>query len=72
VDNVIGKVRVIVLPPSRWQGVGDHDPQTGTAAALGYGIPLGGGFLAAWPTVWLGRRVRNAIRTAARSAGDEP
>jgi len=23
-DKVIGKARFIVLPPSRWQGVGDH------------------------------------------------
>ncbi len=73
VDNVIGKVRWIVLPPSRWQGVGDHNPQaTGTTAALGYGIPLGGGFLVAWPTLWLGRRVRTALRNAASSTGDEP
>lgn len=73
VDNVIGKVRWIVLPPPRWQGVGDDNPQpAGTAAALGYGIPLGGGFLAAWPTLWLGRRVRTALRNAASRAGDEP
>ena len=69
VDNVIGKVRWIVLPPARWQGVGDHNPQAAaTATAIGYGIPLGGGFLAAWPTLWLGRRVRKAVR----AAGDEP
>jgi signal peptidase I len=73
VDNVIGKVRWIVLPPSRWQGVGDDNPQSaGTAAALGYGVPLGGGFLAAWPTLWLGRRVRTALRNAKSSPGDEP
>ncbi|MFD8499764.1 signal peptidase I [Amycolatopsis sp. NPDC059657] len=29
VDNIIGKVRVIVLPPSRWGGVSDHNPQGG-------------------------------------------
>jgi signal peptidase I len=73
VDNVIGKVRWVVLPPARWQGVGDDNPQTaGVAAALGYGIPLGGGLLAAWPTLWLGRRVRTALRNAASSSGDEP
>jgi signal peptidase I len=73
VDNVIGKVRWIVLPPSRWQGVGDDNPQSaGTAAALGYGVPLGGGLLAAWPTLWLGRRVRTALRNTMRSPGDEP
>jgi signal peptidase I len=77
VDNVIGKVRFIVLPPSRWQGVGDHDPQgaaTAAAARYGveYGLPVGGGFLLAWPALWLGRRVRTALRSAASTAGDEP
>jgi signal peptidase I len=77
VDNVIGKVRWIVLPPSRWQGVGDHDPQgAATASAMGaavdYGVPLGGGLLAAWPLCWLGRRVRTTVRKAVRAAGDEP
>ncbi len=27
VDNIIGKARIIVLPPSRWGGVSDHNPQ---------------------------------------------
>lgn len=73
VDNVIGKVRWIVLPPARWQGVGDHNPQAaGAAVALGYAIPLGGGFLAAWPVLWLGRRTRTALRKVASRAGDEP
>ena len=36
VANVIGKARVIVLPPSRWGGISDHDPQT---SALGPGVP---------------------------------
>lgn len=27
VDNVIGKARVIVLPPTRWQGIPDPNPQ---------------------------------------------
>ena len=30
--NVIGKARAIVLPPSRWGGISDHNPQ---AVALG-------------------------------------
>jgi signal peptidase I len=32
IANVIGKARVIVLPPSRWGGIDDNNPQT---AALG-------------------------------------
>lgn len=34
VDNVIGKARVIVLPPMRWQGIEDPNPQQ---VALGHG-----------------------------------
>jgi signal peptidase I len=62
VDNVIGKARFIVLPPPRWQGVGDHNPQV-TSVALQLGLPLGVGFVAAWPTLWLSRRVRTAVRS---------
>jgi signal peptidase I len=40
IGNVIGKARVIVLPPSRWGGIDDHNPQ---AAALGV--------LLAWPAL---------------------
>jgi signal peptidase I len=63
VDKVIGKVRYIVLPPGRWRGVGDHDPQGSATVALGapgwqQGAPLGLGLVAAWPTMWLGRRIR--------------
>ncbi|MGW5052190.1 signal peptidase I [Actinokineospora sp. NPDC004072] len=50
VDNVIGKARAIILPPSRWQGIGDHNPQ---AAAL---VPAGMGLVAALPVWWLVRR----------------
>jgi signal peptidase I len=62
VDNVIGKARVIVLPPSRWRGIGDHDPQA-QAVAIGapawqQGLPVGVGVLGAWPVLWLGRRIR--------------
>jgi len=64
VDNVIGKVRYIVLPPARWRGVGDHDPQVSAAAsAAAQFAPLGLGFAAAFPTVWLGRRVRKVVRS---------
>jgi signal peptidase I len=67
IDNVIGKARYIVLPPSRWRGVGDHNPQGGFPMALGapgwqQGGPLGLGLIAAWPTLWLGRRMRGGIR----------
>jgi signal peptidase I len=63
INKVIGKVRYIVLPPGRWRGVGDHNPQGDTAVALGapawqQGAPLGAGLVAAWPTLWLGRRIR--------------
>jgi signal peptidase I len=61
VDNVIGKARFVVLPPSRWQGIGDHNPQV-VAVALGTGVPLGIGFAAAFPTLWLGRRVVRRVR----------
>jgi signal peptidase I len=62
VDNIIGKARIIVLPPNRWGGVSDHDPQSAAQpAALGapswqQGVPLGFGAVAAWPTLALGRR----------------
>ncbi|MFC4856415.1 signal peptidase I [Actinophytocola glycyrrhizae] len=63
VDNVIGKVRYIVLPPSRWRGVGDHNPQSAATNNAMPFVPLGLGFAAAVPTVWLGKRVRTAIRS---------
>ncbi|MQA63318.1 MAG: signal peptidase I [Actinophytocola sp.] len=28
-ENIVGKARVIVLPPGRWGGVSDHNPQGG-------------------------------------------
>lgn len=63
VDDVIGKVRYIVLPPNRWRGVGDHDPQASASVAMSapgwqQGGPLGVGVIAAWPTLWLGRKIR--------------
>ncbi|WP_374065756.1 signal peptidase I [Actinokineospora auranticolor] len=63
VDNVIGKVRTIILPPSRWQGVGDHNPQAQSLSAPAWqvGIPAGAGLAAAFPTVWLGRRLRRKL-----------
>jgi signal peptidase I len=69
-DNVIGKVRFIVLPPSRWQGVGDHNPQQQAPASLSApgwqeALPAGAGFIAALPVLWLIRR-RHKGRTASR------
>lgn len=71
IDKVIGKARYIVLPPNRWRGVGDHNPQASfsTASAMplnapGWqqGAPLGLGVVAAWPTLWLGRKIRRRRR----------
>jgi signal peptidase I len=75
VDNVIGKVRFIVLPPSRWRGVGDHDPQVNAVALRA--APFGVGLVAAWPTLWVGRRVRTALKSMRSSefpgsSGDKP
>ena len=76
IDNVIGKTRYIVLPTSRWQGVGDHNPQGGDGpVALGapswqQGLPAGVGFVAAWPLLWLGRRVRLPSRFVRRSGAE--
>jgi signal peptidase I len=39
VANVIGKARVIVLPPNRWGGISDHDPQATAMPVLGPGAP---------------------------------
>ncbi|MEV6910823.1 signal peptidase I [Amycolatopsis sp. NPDC051071] len=70
VDNIIGKARVIVLPPGRWGGVSDHNPQANAqplalgAPAWQQGLPLGVGIAAAWPVVFLGRRMSSGVRKA--------
>jgi signal peptidase I len=66
VSDVIGKARTIIWPPSRWGGVGDIDAQTLSlhAPAWQQGIPLGVGTLAAWPTLWIGRKTKRALRGA--------
>jgi signal peptidase I len=73
VANAIGKVRFIVLPPSRWQGVGDHNPQAAALGASGWqaGMPVGVGTAAAWPVLWFGRTLRNEVtqRRRRRSRG---
>ncbi|SER57465.1 signal peptidase I [Actinokineospora terrae] len=62
--KVIGKARYIVLPPSRWRGIGDHNPQAGpqlSATGWQQGVPLGVGLAVAWPVLWLSRRVKDAL-----------
>ncbi|OLR91536.1 signal peptidase I [Actinokineospora bangkokensis] len=66
VDNVIGKARAVILPPSRWQGVGDHDPQALSAPAWQAGVPAGVGLAAAWPVLWTGRRLRDRLGAVVR------
>ncbi|HKN98089.1 MAG TPA: signal peptidase I [Pseudonocardiaceae bacterium] len=67
VSDVIGKARTIIWPPSRWQGIGDHDPQSQSVAlpAPGWAPSTGVGALATLPTLWLGRRFRPKFRAAA-------
>ncbi|OXM59512.1 signal peptidase I [Amycolatopsis vastitatis] len=71
VDNIIGKARIIVLPPSRWGGITDHNPQeSAQPVALGApawqsGLPLGAGIAAAWPALFLGRKLKSGVRRAA-------
>jgi signal peptidase I len=69
VANVIGKARTIIWPPSRWRGIGDHDPQalaSASGAPLWFGsVPATGvGVLAALPTLWFGRRFGGQLRAA--------
>jgi signal peptidase I len=62
-ENVVGKAQVIVLPPGRWGGVDDYDPQAIAMDAPPWqqGLPLGVGFAAAWPVMWAGRRIGKAV-----------
>ncbi|WP_461145279.1 signal peptidase I [Salinifilum aidingensis] len=65
VDNVIGKAQVIVLPPTRWQGIPEPNPQERAQAmdapAWQGGAPLAAGAAAAFPTVWAGRRLGGVV-----------
>jgi signal peptidase I len=58
-QDVIGKARFIVLPPSRWQVVPDRNPQQQSQALGAPGwqtaVPAGVGFAAAFPVVRTGR-----------------
>ncbi|MFC7340803.1 signal peptidase I [Saccharopolyspora griseoalba] len=63
IENVIGKAQVIVLPPTRWQSIYEDNPQVAALGAPGWqqGLPLGAGFAAAFPVVWMGRKLRGAV-----------
>ncbi|GAA4619447.1 signal peptidase I [Saccharopolyspora hordei] len=63
VENVIGKAQFIVLPPTRWQTVDDPNPQATALGAPAWqtGLPAGIGVAAAFPTVWLGRRLVGVV-----------
>ncbi|HEX4703257.1 MAG TPA: signal peptidase I [Pseudonocardiaceae bacterium] len=70
VSNVIGKARTIIWPPSRWRGIGDHNPQgmaSAAAAPSWFGsVPATGvGVLAGLPTLWFGRRFGTKLGAAA-------
>lgn len=60
-DNVIGKAQVIVLPPGRWGGISDPNPQALAAPVWQGLIPVGGGVLLAWPVLWAGRRAGRLV-----------
>lgn len=62
--NAIGKARVIIWPPSRWQGVRNQDPHAVSMQAPSWqqGLPLGFGFAFAFPVYWTGKKVRGAVR----------
>ncbi|HEV7976223.1 signal peptidase I [Amycolatopsis sp.] len=72
IANVIGKARIIVLPPGRWGGVTDHNPQQNAQPAVlsapGWqqGVPLGVGVAAAWPMLFFGRKLGAGLRKAAK------
>jgi signal peptidase I len=61
IDNVIGKAQVIVLPPSRWGGITDPNPQALAAPGWQEGVPVGGGVLLAYPVFWIGRRAGRVV-----------
>lgn len=70
-DNIIGKARLIVLPPSRWDVISAPNPQESTANAMSapawqQGLPLGVGVVAAWPVLKVGRRISSAVGGAVR------
>ena len=68
-NDVIGIARVIIWPPGRWGGIGETNPQTVSQSLsplnwpAAVNTPLGVGTLAAFPTLWLGRKTRKALRS---------
>jgi signal peptidase I len=68
ISDVIGKAQVIVLPPGRWGGISDPNPQALAAPAWQAGIPVGAGVLLAWPALWAGRRVTRMVRVRVSNA----
>ncbi|HEY0638867.1 MAG TPA: signal peptidase I [Pseudonocardiaceae bacterium] len=66
VDNVIGKARFIVLPPARWGGIDDHDPQAGALGTLG---SLSATPLHAWAPLAFGLMLAWPVRLGASAAG---
>ncbi|OLT47839.1 signal peptidase I [Saccharomonospora sp. CUA-673] len=70
-DAIVGKARLIVLPPSRWGVISSPNPQEEQANAMSaptwqQGIPLGVGVIAAWPVLKVGRGVASAVGGAVR------
>ncbi len=69
VANVIGKARLIVLPPTRWQVISDPNPQQpaeqaralGGAGTLPSDFPLAAGLVLSWPTLSGGRLLRKRL-----------
>lgn len=72
-SDVIGIARTIIWPPGRWGGIGETNPQTTVQSLPQLPLqwaPLGVGTLGAFPTLWLGRRMRRRL-LAARVPDDE-
>jgi signal peptidase I len=65
VSDVIGVARTIIWPPGRWGGIGETNPQiVHSLPPLNWPNtlpPLGVGTLGAFPTLWLGKRVRRQL-----------
>ncbi|WP_182542603.1 signal peptidase I [Halosaccharopolyspora lacisalsi] len=61
-DDVIGKAQFRVLPPTRWGGITEANPQTTALGATGSmpGLPAGVGFALVWPVMRVNRRLFDA------------